>query len=152
MPELKSEFLFTLTASVTRLLDVGDVPAGRRHVDLLGAGTFEGPRLKGELLAGGIDMKTIRSDGGVIPNVRIVLKTDDEALIFMHYTGIRCGAPEVMARIAAGEAVDPSEYYHRNTPYFETASEKYGWLNRIVTVGIGWRKGDRAGYDVFEIL
>jgi hypothetical protein len=152
MPELKSQFLFTLAASVTRLLDVGDVPAGRRHVDLLGAGTFEGPKLRGELLAGGIDMKTIRSDGAVIPNVRLVLETDDKALIFMHYTGIRCGAPEVMARIAAGEAVDPSEYYHRNTPYFETSSPKYTWLNRICSVGIGWRRGDRAGYDVFEIL
>ena len=152
MPELKSEFLFTLTASVTELLDVGDVPVGRRHVDLLGAGTFEGPRLKGELIAGGIDMKTIRHDGAVIPNVRLVLRTDDAALIFMHYTGIRCGAPEVMARIAAGEIVDPSEYYHRSTPYFETSSAKYAWLNRICSVGLGWRKADRAGYDVFEIL
>ena len=151
MPELRSEFLFTLTASVNRLLDVGAVPAGTRHVDLLGAGTFEGPRMRGELLAGGLDMKTIRSDGAVIPDVRLVLQTDDDALIFMHYTGIRCGPPEVMARIAAGEAVDPSEYYHRNTPYFETASSKYAWLNRIVTVGLGWRRGDKAGYDVFEI-
>ena len=152
MMELKSQFLFSLTASVTRLLDVGDVPAGRRHVDLLGAGRFEGPRLSGILHAGGLDMKTIRSDEAVIPNVRLVLETDDKALIFMHYTGIRCGPPEVMARIAAGEAVESSEYYHRNTPYFETSSEKYVWLNRICAVGIGWRRGDKAGYDVFEIL
>ncbi|MFV0295239.1 MAG: DUF3237 family protein, partial [Hyphomicrobiaceae bacterium] len=64
----------------------------------------------------------------------------------------RCGSPEVMARIAAGDVVDPKEYYHRSTPYFETASPKYAWLNRIVSVGQGWRQGDRAGYDVFEIL
>ncbi|MFV0297985.1 MAG: DUF3237 domain-containing protein [Hyphomicrobiaceae bacterium] len=152
MSEIRSQFLFKLTASVNRLCDVGAVPAGTRHVDLLGAGTFEGPRLKGELLDGGLDMKTIRADGAVIPNVRLVLKTDDDALIFMHYTGIRCGPPEVMARIAAGEVVDPKDYYHRSTPYFETASPKYAWLNRIVSVGHGWRQGDRAGYDVFEIL
>jgi LysR family hydrogen peroxide-inducible transcriptional activator len=36
-------------------------------------------------------------------SVQLLLRTDDAALIFMHYTGIRCGAPEVMARIAAGE-------------------------------------------------
>ena len=152
MPALKSDFLFTLSASVTRLLDVGPVPSGTRHVDLLGPGTFEGPRLRGELLSGGLDMKTIRSDGAVIPNVRLVLKTSDDALIFMHYTGIRCGPPEVMARIAAGEIVDASEYYHRSTPYFETSSPQYAWLNRIVAVGLGWRKADRAGYEVFEIL
>ena len=152
MPELKSTPLLTLTASVSRLCDVGAVPAGTRHVDLLGAGTFEGPKLRGTVVAGGVDMKTIRSDGAVIPNVRLVLETDDKALIFMHYTGIRCGSPEVMARIAAGEAVDPSEYYHRNTPYFETSAAKYAWLNRIVSVGYGWRSADRAGYDVFQIL
>lgn len=152
MVELKSEFLFRLSASVKQLLDVGSVPAGERHVDLLGAGTFEGPQLRGELLSGGLDMKTVRSDGAVIPNVRLVLKTNDDALIFMHYTGIRCGSPDVMQRIADGEAVDPSEYYHRNTPYFETSSEKYSWLNRICSVGIGWRQGDSAGYDVFQIL
>lgn len=152
MSELKSDFLFTFSVSVTRLNDVGPVPSGTRHVDLLGPGTFEGPRLRGEVLTGGLDMKTIRADGAVIPNVRVVLKTDDDALIFMRYTGIRCGPKEVMARIAAGEIVDASEYYHRSTPCIETSSSKYAWLNRIVTVVGGWRKADRAGYDVFEIL
>ena len=85
-------------------------------------------------------------------NVRLVLKTNDDALIFMHYTGIRCSSPGVMARIALGEIVDAPEYYHRSPPYFETSSSKYACLNRIVAVGGGWRKADRAGYDVFEIL
>ena len=120
MSELKSDFLFTLSASVIRLHDVGPAPSGTRHVDLLGPGTFEGPRLSGEVLTGGLDMKTIRADDAVIPNVRLVLKTNDDALIFMRYTGIRCGPKDVMDRIAAGEIVDSSEYYHRNTPYFES--------------------------------
>ena len=41
MSALKSDFLFTLSASVTRLHDVGAVPSGTRHIDLLGPGTFE---------------------------------------------------------------------------------------------------------------
>ena len=86
------------------------------------------------------------------PNVRLVLQTDDDALIYMHYTGIRYGPPEVMQRIADGEEVDPSEYYLRNTPNFETASEKYDWLNRIVAVGVGHRLSDHAAYEVFQIL
>ena len=57
-----------------------------------------------------------------------------------------------MARIAAGEAVDPSAYYLRNTPYFETSAAKYDWLNRIVAVGVGRRMPAHAEYDVFEIL
>jgi len=152
MPELKSEFLFSITATVSAFFDMGSVPAGTRHVDMIGAGRFEGPRLRGELLPGGMDMKTLRADGAMVPNVRLVLRTDDGALIFMHYTGIRHGSPEVMARIARGETVPPTDYYLRNTPYFETSAPKYDWLNRIVAVGVGRRMPDHAVYDVFQIL
>lgn len=152
MPELRSEYLFTISVAVDALHDVGGVPLGTRHIDVLGKGKFEGPRLKGEVLPGGMDMKTLRADGAMNPNVRLVLKTDDGALIFMHYTGVRHGSAEVMARIAQGEVVSPSEYYLRNTPYFETAAPKYDWLNRIVAVGVGRRMPDHAAYDVHEIL
>jgi hypothetical protein len=152
MPELRSEYLFTITLSVDALHDVGKLPLGTLHIDMLGKGTFEGPRLKGEVLPGGMDMKTLRADGAMKPNVRIVLRTDDGALIFMHYTGVRHGSPEVMARIARGEVVPPTEYYLRNTPSFETAAPKYDWLNRIVAVGVGRRLPDHAAYDVFQIL
>lgn len=150
-PELRSEFLFTITVTVAQLHDFGDTPFGLRHVDLLGSGTFEGPKLCGTVLPGGIDQKLIRADGAMTPNVRLVLKTDDEALIYMHYTGVRHGSAEVMQRIAGGESVDPSEYYLRNAPFFETAAPKYDWLNRIVSVGVGRRMPDHAAYDVFEI-
>ncbi|MEM7750936.1 MAG: DUF3237 domain-containing protein [Pseudomonadota bacterium] len=152
MPTLASEYLFTIRVTVDALHDVGAVPLGTRHLDMLGAGTFEGPKLKGEVLPGGIDQKIFRTDGAMNPNVRMVLKTDDDALIYMHYTGVRYGTPEVMDRIARGDTVDPSEYYLRNTPYFETSSEKYDWLNRIVSVGVGRRMPDHAAYDVFQIL
>ena len=152
MPELQSEYLFTITVTVNALHDVGSVPLGVRHLDMLGKGRFDGPRLKGEVLPGGIDQKIFRTDGAMNPNVRLVLKTDDNALIYMHYTGFRYGSQDVMDRIAAGETVDPSEYYLRNTPYFETSSPKYDWLNRIVSVGVGRRMPDHAAYEVFQIL
>lgn len=152
MPELRSEFLFTITVGVSKLHDIGLMPLGLRHIDMLGPGSFEGPRLSGEVLPGGMDQKIFRSDGAMNPDVRLVLQTNDDALIYMYYSGVRYGAPEVMQRIAAGEQVDPSEYYLRNTPRFETAAEKYDWLNRIVAVGIGRRMPDHAAYDVFEIL
>lgn len=152
MPELGSEYLFTFTVGVSQLHDLGPVPLGLRHIDMLGPGSFEGPRLKGEVLPGGMDQKIFRADGAMNPDVRLVLKTDDGALIYMFYSGVRYGAPEVMRRIADGEQVEPSEYYLRNTPRFETAAARYDWLNRIVAVGVGRRMPDHAAYDVFEIL
>lgn len=151
MPTLQSEYLFTVRMAVDELHDFGETPFGTRHVDMLGEGSFEGPKLKGKVL-GGMDQKIFRPDGAMTPNVRLVLNTDDDALIYMQYTGLRYGSEEVMDRIAKGETVDPSEYYLRNTPYFETSAPQYDWLNRIVSVGVGRRMPDHAAYDIFQIL
>ena len=151
MPALNSEYLFAIRVTVDVLHEVGKTPFGTRHIDMLGGGNFEGPKLRGTVL-GGIDQKVFRSDGAMNPNVRLMLKTDDDALIYTYYTGVRCGTAEVMRRIADGEEVSPSEYYLRNTPYFETSAPQYDWLNRIVSVVVGRRMPDHAAYDVFEIL
>ena len=70
----------------------------------------------------------------------------------MTYLGVRHGPKEVLDRIARGESVNPSEYYMRATPYFETASQKYGWLNRVVQRRVWPSRRRRANYQVFEIL
>ena len=57
-----------------------------------------------------------------------------------------------MARIRAGEQVEPHEYYLRNTPYFETGAKRYDWLNRIVAIGVGQREPNAAIYEIYEIL
>jgi hypothetical protein len=35
---------------------------------------------------------------------------------------------------------------------FQTAEAKYAWINRIVAIGIGHRRGDGPIYSVFEVL
>jgi hypothetical protein len=60
-------------------------------------------------------------------------------------------APQVRQRILEGEDVDPSEYYFRTTPVFETGSESYGWLNRLVAVGVGRRTATGMVTDVFAV-
>ena len=105
------------------------------------------------LLPGGSDWQAIRpGDGAWLLNVRVALKTDDEHIIAMTYPGIRRGPKEVLDRIARGEVVNPTEYYMRITPLFETSSDRYGWLNNIVSVGIGHRLREGPIYHVFEVL
>ena len=70
----------------------------------------------------------------------------------MHYNGLRHGPDEVMARLSRGEDVDPSEYYFRATPVFETSSEKYAWINRMICVATGRRIASGPIYQVFEVL
>jgi Protein of unknown function (DUF3237) len=83
---------------------------------------------------------------------RLVLKTKDDALIGMTYQGLRHGPPDVIARIEKGEVVDPTSYYFRINPLFETAAGQYDWINRVIDVGIGHRFADGPVYSVFEIL
>lgn len=152
MTALRSDYLGRLTIEVGQSHMVGVVPRGRLRVDVFAGGAFEGPRIKAKVLGGGSDLLTERNDRAMQPDVRLTLETDDGALIFVSYRGVRHGSPEAMAAIARGEIPDPSSYYLRNAPFFETAAPKYDWLNRIVAVGVGRRTPTQAIYEVHEIL
>ena len=144
--------LFVLRLEVRKAQSVGATPAAFRRIGVIPGGIFEGKRLSGEVLEGGSDWQTVRADGATTLNVRLVLKTTDEALIGMTYQGLRHGPPEILKRIDNGEAVDPADYYFRINPLFETAAPQYDWINRIVAVGTGHRQADGPIYSVFEVL
>jgi len=152
MMELRSRPLLVFQLDVEKASVIGATPGCDRRVGVIAGGHFEGERLRGRLLPGGSDWQTVRTDGAWTLDVRVVMETDDAQLIGMTYRGMRHGPREVMERIARGETVSPSEYYLRASPFFETASEKYGWLNRIVAIAIGHRLPSGPVYQVFEIL
>jgi hypothetical protein len=57
-------------------------------------------------------------------------------LVFMHYSGIRTGAPEVLTRLNSGQAVDPADYYFRVAIRFETGAADLAWMNKVIAVGV----------------
>jgi len=134
---LKSELLFDVAFDVA----TPQVLGSRVIVPVTG-GTFSGPKLKGTALGGGSDAILRRADGASILNVRAILKTDDEQLIYMTYDGIMYTPP-------GGK---PGDLYFRTRPSFETASQKYDWITRIVCVGVGKPTPGKAVYRVFQIL
>lgn len=152
MTTLRLQPLFIFHIEVKPPSVIGATPGHDRRIGEIAGGRFEGERLRGKILSGGSDWQSLRNDGTTTLNVRLVMETDDGALIGMTYLGMRHGPKEVMDRLARGESVSPSEYYMRATPYYETASEKYGWLNRIVSVAYGHRMAGGAIYQVFEIM
>ena len=144
--------LFAMQLNVRKILTVGDTPVGHRRIGVVYGGTFEGERLSGEVLDGGSDWQTLRTDGVLTLDVRMILKTNDGDLITISYRGLRHGPSDILRRIDQGEVVDPESYYFRINPLFETSSAKYGWLNRIIGIGIGHRLADGPVYSVFEVL
>ena len=153
MTALRVRPLFTLLLAVDPPINVGKTPGVDRRVGVITGGRFEGERLRGTLLPGGSDWQAVRpGDGAWMINVRIVLKTDDGHVIGMPYTGIRVGPKEVLDRIARGEVVKATDYYLRIAATFETSSEKYGWLNNVIGIGVGHRLPEGPIYQMFEVL
>ena len=70
-------------------LTIGDGPLGRRILFGAAGGTFEGPRLRDEVVPGGGDWALFRADGAMSLDVRLTLRTHDDALVHMTYGGRR---------------------------------------------------------------
>ncbi len=130
--QLESEYLMEL------LLD-GDpqINTGHTRIAPLSGGTFSGPDLRGTVLPGGADWIT-QVSGHSSLDVRITLLTDDGAHIYMTYKGM-------VVRNDSG-------LYWRVTPVFNTASEKYDWINHIVAVGKNKSVEGKIAYDIWRIL
>lgn len=152
MPEIKTELLFKIVLDVPTIRDLGKTPYGLRRIAQIAGGTFEGPKLSGKVVPGGGDWLLLRQDNVLQLDVRVTLQTNDEQLIYMTYKGFRHGPKDVMDRLNRGESVDPTLYYFRATPYFETSSDKYAWLNGICTVATGQRSAAGPTYHVFQVL
>jgi hypothetical protein len=131
--------------------ELGESPLGRRRIIPITGGSFRGERLSGRVLPGGADWQVIRRDGVAELDARYTLETADKALIYVRNFGLRHGPPQVIARLAAGEAVDPSLYYMRTTPRFETGAERYQWLNGLICVATGARRAAAVELEVFEV-
>jgi hypothetical protein len=142
----------TVEVTVGGLQKIGAVPHGTRATAIIVDGHFEGPRLRGKVLPGGGDWTLLRADGVLELDLRLTLQTDDGVLIHMTSFGLRHGPPDVIAALGRGEKVDPSAYYFRTTPRFETSHPKYTFLNRLVAVSSGDRRPEGPIYTIDEIL
>ena len=149
---MQSRLLMILQVAVVGPQKIGAVPHGTRVIAPIASGQFEGPRLRGKVLPGSGDWTLLRGDGVLELDLRVTLETDDGALIHMRSFGLRHGPPEVIAAIGRGEKVDPSTYYFRTTPRFETGHQKYAFLNRLLAVASGDRRPEGPIYTIDEIL
>ena len=144
--------ILRIQADLSDILHLGRTPYGERRVINILGGQVEGPRLKGRILPGGADWQIIRRDGVTDLDARYTIETTAGTRIFVLSRGMRHGPPEVIARLARGEAVDPSLYYFRTAMRFETADPDAAWLNRILAIGYGAREARAVRIAVHEVL
>ncbi|MGH2914528.1 MAG: DUF3237 domain-containing protein [Solirubrobacteraceae bacterium] len=123
----------------------------RRRIIPISGGELSGPLLSGRVLPGGADWQLVYDDGMAVIDTRYTLQADDGALISIATSGVRDGPPEVLARLARGEPVDPAKYCFRVTIRYETSAPAHAWLNRVVAVAGAVRLADEVVYDAYAL-
>ncbi len=143
--------LAQIRCEVGKLVSLGQAKHGeRRYVPLLG-GTVRGPELNGAIVEGGVDWQVNRSDGVLDIAAHYVIRADDGGLIEVQSDGMRHGAPEVMARLARGEAVAANEYFFRTLIRFTTGASAWAHLNKVMALAVGQRQASLVLLDVYRI-
>ena len=130
---LPVQHLFTMHALLSPPVLVPNAPSGTRVLITVTGGTVRGERVNGELLSGG-DWVTMRANGVGKLDVRLTMRTDDDAVIYMEYTGLIGG--DRIARVA---------------PLFQTGDERYAWLNDIQAIALGSPAPGEVTYEVYAL-
>ncbi len=140
MPEstLPVKHLFKITLNTSDPVMITDAPQGSRMLIDVTGGSFKGERLSGTVVSPAGDWVTLRADGSIKLDVRLILKTDDDAMIYISYNGIGLFGEDGLKA--------------RSAPLFETGDERYAWLNTIQGVGIGGLEGSDVVYEIYELL
>lgn len=128
--------LFTAVIDTQMSGIVSNGPSGTRVIVNAPVGTFDGERLKGTTRGPSGDWVTLRANGALALDVRLLLETHDGAVILMSYGGIG---------LEGGKKL-------RTAPRFETGDERYAWLNDIQAIATGVSGDGKVTYEVYEVL
>jgi Protein of unknown function (DUF3237) len=120
-------------------IDVGAVTGGFRRIIPIIGGTFEGPDLRGVVLAGGADWNLQRRDRIFEAWARYTLRTDDDVLISVTNAGL--------------VTIGSDGVHGRTSPCFEVAGPAYVWLTRSLFIGTLTTNdgGDGVALEFFRV-
>ncbi len=146
------EFVYEAHGQLDQPRQIGETYDGsRRIIPIIAGGRVEGPNISGKLMGNSADWQLTRPDGVTVADAIYAIETDDGVLIQIRNKGLRHGPPAVMKRLAAGEDVDPSEYYFRTVPEFIAPNGDYDWLNKSIFICSGARYANSIKLWVWRV-
>jgi hypothetical protein len=153
IPKIGLEYAFQIRMELGIRQKIGEIPQGSvRGFVAAAGGVITGPLLQGRVIPNsGGDWALYRNDYSVQFSARYMLEAEDGTQIYMQNVGYRHASPEVAARMEALEQVDPSEYYFRVTPTFETPIGKHDWLTRTLIIGTAQRFADHSIFTYYAV-
>ena len=140
-----------IACNVQALVSLGQAPTGERRFVPLCDGVVRGPELNGRVISGGVDWQVGRADGALEIEAHYAIETEDGALVEVRSSGLRHGPPEVMARLAAGQPVDSSEYFFRTLVRLTTGHPQWLHLNKVMAIARGQRQARQVLLDLYRL-
>lgn len=140
-----------ITVELSRPHEMGACPTGTRRIIPIVGGSVVGSAINGRLLHVGADWQTVTNDGVAELDARYAIETSDGAVIEVVSRGIRHASAEISARIMAGEAVPPTDYYMRTAMRLESGHPAYSWVNRSLFLASGGKVGSTVQLSIFRV-
>jgi len=151
IPTPSLELCFTLVVELGEPIEIGQGRAGQRRIIPIIGGSATG-KITGRVLNLGADWQTVYGDGAAHLDTRYGVETIEGAVIEVVNVGARHGPPDVIAKLVAGQDVNPSEYYMRTAARLETGHEGYAWVNHTLFLCAGIRHASSVEIAFYEVL
>lgn len=122
--DFRTELMWKAKVKIANMINVGESKRGVRRVIPITGGTFEGPKIKGEVLPGGEDWQLVRPDGDTELYARYLLKTNDGHVI------------QVINRALIHGGYAGEEFYCKSVLDLEAPlNSPYNYLNHAIFIG-----------------
>ena len=148
--KISTEYVMTLYAP----LDAAQAVDSTLYIsNVRPGGWVKGPKINGTILAPGGDWFHVMPSGVGRLDVRLTIKTDDGALIYITYNGISKDTKESEERANKGEVLTSSDLYFIIAPTMQTSAKKYAWLNDLQCIGkmVSYKNDSYVKYDIFAV-
>lgn len=141
--DFKTEHVWDAKVTIANAVRLGDSKYGGRNIIPITGGTFEGPKIKGEVLPYGADWQLVRPDGDAELNARYLLKTSDGVII------------QVINRVLIHNEVTngkPESYIKSVIDLEAPKDSPYAYLNHAIFLGTLTVPALKAGETPYVII
>jgi hypothetical protein len=140
--ELRAFGTLTIDTDPDGLFILGKTSVGTRIIQEFRTVGFAGERLRGVMTGhSGADWLTVDDVGNATIDIRVLLRTDDGAPVYVTMLGRACW-PEALGRGSIYSSVQ-----------LESADERYRWVNHVPLVSKGAvTEGRTVAHEFFELV
>ncbi|MDQ8203486.1 DUF3237 family protein [Pelagicoccus sp. SDUM812003] len=132
---IETEFVYEAIVEIEAPVEVGKTPLGQRRFIPITGGTFEGPKLKGDVIPGGADWQLSHPNGATEVDALYAIRMDDGTVVIVRNTGL----------------ISEQGGYMKTALRFEAPEGPHEWLNKYQFVS-SIAGGPRPGTVIIRVF